>query len=74
MIFGQGILRILAALVKPFSWALGLIWVRHDAAKDAQNKAELQAHERLNDVQDTSDLTDAERVKRLSELGKRLGG
>lgn len=80
-------LKGLASGGGPYAWlagigvvilgALGLYFKgRADKGRAVKlDKAEddLAAHERMNDVQDTSDLSDDERRERLHRLGKQLG-
>jgi hypothetical protein len=65
------IVNIITRILGP---VLAIFWARGDAVKDAKAKADLDAHRRLNDVEDTSGLSDAERIKRLHDVSRRLGG
>ena len=73
--------RLLLALWKPVAALLGLVGSyfkgRADARKDAAlgaAKADLKAHERMNDADTGADLTDEQRVERLRDLATKLGG
>lgn len=68
------LIQVLSVLIKPLMWLGGLFLVRRDAAKDAALKADQAANERMNDADTGVDLTDEQRVDRLRDISKRLGG
>ena len=74
--------RIIALLLKwkPLAWLLGAVGLiakikLDDARADKLREAgaDLEAHERLNDVQDFSGSTDGERIERLHDFAAKHG-
>ncbi len=63
------------AVIGQIVWKFLTIWlVRADAVADAQRKAEVKAHERINDADTGIGATDDERIKRLREFAAKHGG